>query len=536
MPKPRANQQMHSSKSPFAARSTRMAATLLAASSLLSGACGEDSKKATSVAISIKADSEIASVLSAVRIRVYSVKDTQLEHPVSSREVAKALLGEPVVIDKSAEDGFLLAVQAVGAGGNSDPLVEYRVRVDFEAGKMLALPVYLSGVCRDVNCEDMETTCVGDKSADECGACEDLPRPGALVEVSKKEDAADWTGKACTVPTPPPPPPAVCDSGVPAPTDGAACPNPAPKPELDCGVGIPAPTDGAACPEPVTCEPSIKGAKCDLVSQCGCDAGEKCELKAAPGTTSLTPTCVADLGTSAPYGDCDGDTDCPAQYVCIEPGLCIPYCNMEADCGKAVKSKCDTVVDTVGKVIAGVHICAAVCSKDTDCLSNDMFCNPTDNTCVAKPKPGGACNDTSGCAGAAKCITEGTATTGICHDPCTKGIDCNSGCCQILASGNAYCFEEKECAPAASLGCSSNTSGYFSDCLTTSDCCSTTTQRATCVNMGTPSKVVNMCAPNCTTGADCGTLGTFCCVPLASNLGNVCQPAALAQTRGWSCL
>jgi hypothetical protein len=45
-----------------------------------------------------------------------------------------------------------------------------------------------------------------------------------------------------------------------------------------------------------------------------------------------------------------------------------------------------------------------------------------------------------------------------------------------------------------------------------------------------------MCAPNCTTGADCGTSGSFCCVPLASNLGNVCQPAALAQSRGWSCL
>ncbi|MFM2420443.1 MAG: hypothetical protein RL385_5166, partial [Pseudomonadota bacterium] len=162
----RANKSRHNSKPPHGTRTAQLAAALLAASSLLGGACGEESAKPTSVAISIKADTEIASVLSAVRIRVYSVKDTQLQHPVSSREVAKALLGAPVVIDKNTESGFLLAVQAVGPGGNTDPIVEYRVRADFEAGKMLALPVYLTSACRDVNCEDMETTCVGDKSAD----------------------------------------------------------------------------------------------------------------------------------------------------------------------------------------------------------------------------------------------------------------------------------------------------------------------------------------------------------------------------------
>ncbi|HLU67158.1 MAG TPA: hypothetical protein VKZ63_12830 [Kofleriaceae bacterium] len=81
---------------------------------------------------------------------------------------------------------------------------------------------------------------------------------------------------------------------------------------------------GAACP----------GEPCDLYNQCGCSAGEACDLDNSQLATGATECRPIEAGGQS-QSNCTRDEQCAAGYGCFgNPGQCRKFCEGDRDCGR----------------------------------------------------------------------------------------------------------------------------------------------------------------------------------------------------------
>lgn len=84
----------------------------------------------------------------------------------------------------------------------------------------------------------------------------------------------------------------------------------------------------------------------------------------------------------------------------------------------------------------------AACSDSLDCegalLCTNGRCTASTTTCASA---GSACVNSNQCCGSAICISD----TGRCHDSCSSGEDCHSGCCVSTQQGSFVCAASSNC-------------------------------------------------------------------------------------------
>lgn len=79
-------------------------------------------------------------------------------------------------------------------------------------------------------------------------------------------------------------------------------------------------------------DPPAEKAKCDLVAQAGCGAGERCDIQCVDmKKTELG--CFPDVGSGELGDKCNAKTPCKKRLYCAaQPTGCSAYCNTDADC------------------------------------------------------------------------------------------------------------------------------------------------------------------------------------------------------------
>jgi hypothetical protein len=384
---------------------------LLASAALPALGCGDDGGTATALTISLKTDLAAGTEYTSVRVEVYASTDKSLKSALSEHELRAGQLSRPIVVNAAGQSAVLVKVTAIGTNGRA-PLVVEVLRASFTQGKTQVLEVFASAACAGVTC-DAGDTCLGQKTDSLCeGSCAEIPEPD-LRELTQAGDEDAWRPELCG--------------------DGGS--GDAGRP--DAG-GPDAGRDASTA-----CTLSIPGAACDLVSQCGCAPGEQCVLEQVSASV-FAPACVADASGGTPFGICDTDVDCPPAYGCVNPGLCLPYCNTIADCPDAVPSSCDALGSGSGSTLAGVRVCALTCSSDSDCASDGQYCSTTEK-CVPRPDLGEACDARSGCLDGICIVESETATVGTCLFECVSNSECLSGCCVTLSDGSQICGDASEC-------------------------------------------------------------------------------------------
>lgn len=389
---------------------------LLFAAALPALGCGDDGGAATAISISLKTDLTAGTEYKAVQVSVHAASDRSLSSPLSEHELRAGQLSRPVVVNGSGGQAVLVKVAAIGSSGSAPVVVEV-LRASFTAGQTQVLEVFVAAACAGVTCGAGDT-CLGQEFGSECeGSCADIPEPD-LRALTQAGDEDAWT-------------PALCGASGGG-GDGGAVDGGRP----DGG------SDASAA-----CSPAIPGAQCDLVSQCGCAPGQQCVL-AQISPDDFMPSCVDDASGGLPFGICDSDIDCPSGYSCVNPGLCLSYCNTVNDCPDSRPSSCDALGDGSGTTLAGVRVCALTCSADSDCASPGQYCGSTEK-CVPRPDLGEACDALSGCLDGLCIVENDSATVGTCLAACATGTDCDSGCCVTLGDGSQICGEVSECGPVA---------------------------------------------------------------------------------------
>lgn len=225
------------------------------------------------------------------------------------------------------------------------------------------------------------------------------------------------------------------------------------------------------------------GAECNLVSQCGCEAGQHCQALGE----AARPTCVKP-GSLKPDSACNVTSQCPAGQTC-DRGSCRSYCEDDADCEKG---SCFPAQAVNGKDLRDVKVCwkacqagaADGCGRGTACRS---FKTPAGNDgtfCVAPFDPcptveDGTCDDQSG--------------TKLCADG-TDAKDCN--CSPKL--------RDAKCDPIAQCGCAKGSTCEVRSLDKNTSDDNVITLTAICSKAGTHAQ-----DEPCTDEADCAP-GLFC--------------------------
>lgn len=183
------------------------------------------------------------------------------------------------------------------------------------------------------------------------------------------------------------------------------------------------------------CTPPVPSGQCDTWPQCGCNAGQACDVG---NVTTGATQCVPD-GTVQPYKKCGQNQFCVAGYACVG-SACKQYCNTKADCPKG---NCFQVMyddNGTSKPVPEMKVCSAACKLENpaaDCGAG-LGCYPDNATpvgtdCAAAGTatgPGGCTgtpqNDPTKCAPGYACLQ-----TGDCRKWCRVGFstDCPSGTC-----------------------------------------------------------------------------------------------------------
>jgi hypothetical protein len=465
------------------------------------GGCEDEVGTPTDVYVSFKTDLTLGSEVSAVRVRVFRSGDNVAtatpvsEHTVGADNLSKKL---PLVIEKRDASDFLLAVQALGPGGASDPQVERHVKVRFQDAQTVSLQVFLGRVCLRKACNTVAgETCHGEARGALCeGQCGPVDGPDTLPVWSQAR--TDWQ-------------PAVCGASV---LPDASIPTPRDAGSDSAVVQVDAGQDAGVC------MPTVPGATCDAVSQCGCAPGKSCGVQAIQGST-LQLGCLS-LGTVATGSACSADT-CVAGNTCVG-SICRPFCGKDEQCGP--NGHCVTAVTNGPDAapIRGLSACFAGCSVDADCATG--CCRPlpsapaagnlclTETACCAQA--GASCSGNSDCCGFADkqafCVNE-PAGGSICRASCSTGADCQSGCCAPLDGGGMACF--------AASQCQNDCAAANEPCQTNADCCGGATDSQVCVNQGQGP----ICADRCASNAQCQS---GCCAALQLG-GTVCAPPIYCQ-------
>ncbi|MSP17738.1 MAG: hypothetical protein EXR73_14230 [Myxococcales bacterium] len=124
------------------------------------------------------------------------------------------------------------------------------------------------------------------------------------------------------------------------------------------GGGIMLPPDARGAPRPDAA--SNCDTPCELISQCGCGAGEACDLDGSQlptGGTMCRPVTTPGTETST----CASGTDCARQYVCLglTDAQCMRYCASDSDCGGL--GLCVIQIESGGVPVPGARVCSHTC-------------------------------------------------------------------------------------------------------------------------------------------------------------------------------
>lgn len=162
---------------------------------------------------------------------------------------------------------------------------------------------------------------------------------------------------------------------------------------------------------------------------------------------------MIDCGTCAVGAPCAMDSDCASMECITETdsawpgGYCTAQCRYDADC--AAGTHCGYRND-----LTLLGVCVADCTTDADCRMPDYSCRDADEAGTNECAPvgsgtgtiGSACTATSDCAGGADgfCIPEGTQFNGgFCTQTCAIDADCGAGNhCGFIppAGGDGVCL------------------------------------------------------------------------------------------------
>jgi hypothetical protein len=166
----------------------------LGLSLLVLPACAEELQPATAVAVSIKTDLMVGSELTEITCRVFDIEaDPQTATPASQHTSVADALERPFVITKGRASEFMLSVEGSRAQGQP-PIVVARVRVRFEEGKTLALPIFLARACSGRSCQFPGLTCFGQSVGNvPAGQCAAIPGPDVLREIHNPGEESAWT-------------------------------------------------------------------------------------------------------------------------------------------------------------------------------------------------------------------------------------------------------------------------------------------------------------------------------------------------------
>src|SRR5207237_10755948 len=106
---------------------------------------------------------------------------------------------------------------------------------------------------------------------------------------------------------------------------------------------------------------------CGLAPQCGCSAGQTCDVTDDTGTTA----CVT-AGSGPTASPCTRQADCAAGLTCVL-GACRPYCATASQaCTGASVGTCFDAVTTAGGPIPNKNVCTIACDPraPTACGTN----------------------------------------------------------------------------------------------------------------------------------------------------------------------
>lgn len=225
------------------------------------------------------------------------------------------------------------------------------------------------------------------------------------------------------------------------PPDDAPATDAAPDATLDTGATDSAGETGSGCGTPAA------GGACTVLPQCGCMAGDACDV---PGTDGKT-VCVA-AGSKGLHERCKSLGECQKGLTCNFE-LCVPFCNAAGDCSGA--DRCDPVQYDGGDAgvmdIPGLKTCQTPC----DPMSPSTTCGPTAScwfldsakgitSCVgagASTIAGSCKSDSFNCAPGYVCIGAGDCRKWcrIGHPAdCASGKTCNAFSDHPTVSGYEY--------------------------------------------------------------------------------------------------
>lgn len=158
---------------------------------LLASACAPE--PATAIAVTVKTDLMFGSELSELNYRVFADDaDPDFDEPISEFTAAAQTIDRPFIITRKNADEFLISVEGYGPA-SPHALVVHRERVRFEAGKTLALHVFLARVCYGNTCAIDGLTCYGEPfGRTQAGVCDTIPGPRPLDRVERPGDESMW--------------------------------------------------------------------------------------------------------------------------------------------------------------------------------------------------------------------------------------------------------------------------------------------------------------------------------------------------------
>jgi hypothetical protein len=285
-----------------------------------------------------------------------------------------------------------------------------------------------------------------------------------------------------------------------------------------------------------------------------CNLAEQCADGRVPGECLTMVWAFEAVGGYCTALGCRSAEDCPGgteAAVCAplfgSLRACVARCGSETDCRSADGLHCIDV-DDAGPLPAS---CLPFCTPDTDC-HGDQVCDEAGLPPLCHdPAPqanGQACEHHADCAAGSYCLAEralfGGWPRGYCTQPCDGNGDCsNGGQCVLSCTDDDDDATNDPCDDDGPPGTPDpNNFGRCMDgpCTRTPDSCAR--PGYSCQGLGpTTDRSRLVCAPDCTEGAACETLG-WTCDPFAGaglfegafGLGR-CQPPLDTAALGEPC-
>jgi hypothetical protein len=188
------------------------------------------------------------------------------------------------------------------------------------------------------------------------------------------------------------------------------------------------------------------GKTCDLFPQCGCAAGENCNVSTTAGATKCFPA-----GSAGTHQKCTGTGQCDKGLQCLG-GACQPLCQVDSDCPIS-GSTCRQVqtTNTAGTLVdvPGLRACAAPCEPTSPAAgcgaSNCAILTDGNTQCIGagSGKTKGACtSDPVACAPGYACLDPGDCLkwcrVGFASDCVGTGGTCATFTTPVIKGGTEY--------------------------------------------------------------------------------------------------